>query len=1148
MFKNYCGHHKMKKYLIFIFLTFNISSYAAVVDTLTAKDVATKFYYSLQNTTKSLLSKRIELIEAPSALVRRPGTKGSNKEVLYYVFSFGENEGYVIVSGDDIARPILGYATHGQYPLTNQSPEFQYWMKKYQEEILNAKENLSSKTRNRRWDRYEEKKVTPVNIIVNPLLGPIAWGQNYPYNIYCPLDTSGSSPRHAVTGCVATAIGQIMKYHHYPNHGKGENSYTPRSHPEYGELSATFSDSTYDWNLIADYLDRYSQEDEIRATASFLYQVGISVNMDYSPYGSGAYLSAETLKRYFNYDPTGKNIYQSICSEKWDTILAEEILQARPVLFSGGDTAKNARHAFILDGLDSEYHFHINWGWGSYFNDGWYVLTTLDPTSYYDFSYLETASIYLKLPADKFEPNNGEVSATYLTVDSLLTANLDILEDVDYYCLEIPPDTDYQVSVEIYDINAPYEEIFYSGDVSFQYYNKTWSDIFPDTPPKFTVTNGGKLLFKIFGKKIPAMYNTGTYGLRVKTNPAITPIIEHTSRDTISSDDILTITGLKFLNKGSVYFNGLISDSIISWTNTKIVCIVPEGISEGVVTVINSNGVSKGLTYHVLSSTGDPVILRHIPDQIIDPGEEKFIADLNDIFSDPNHDHLIFHAVSDNPLLRIKENELINDKLKIMADTNILRDVTITLSATDSDHVTVTDHFLVKISPVLRPIPKKQTVTADSGKYTFIVHSNISWHIEELSEWLSVNVISDSIFQVTCSENKVVYTRSDTIRLLSDKLDPVGVIFTQQGASPVFSASRNSISVSHFEGEVSFFVTSNMRWNILENSDWLTLEPSSGSWNDSIVVTYEENLSTTPRTASLVLSGDEADDISIIINQKGKPFLTTDQNSISFDAGLDNRTLLRITSNINWTISHNIDWINVSVDQGNGNDTIIVSAQENTTTVPRSGTLIIFGNEVDTLTIPIFQERAVPAMSLFNENGNDIHSGDTIHVPNDTGSVFLTVKTNAQNWEVSDNSLWLRTVKENDTLIAVFHTENITCLERNTLININNTDGLAMNMIISQGINSSVCINGINNEPSFETKIYPNPVKQVAHLQFSSKPPNRLMILVRNDLGKVIILKNYSGLSPEQVIDIDLTEYPTGIYFIQILSQDKQKNMKLIKQ
>jgi len=279
------------------------------------------------------------------------------------------------------------------------------------------------------------------------------------YNASCPADAAGPDG-HVWAGCVATAMAQVMKYHNYPTTGTGSHSY---SHPTYGTLSANFGETTYNWASMPDSLSDYNSD-----VAKLLYHIGVSVDMDYAPDGSGAYMSdaAYALETYFKYSNSLSYVWKSSYStDEWTTILRTEIDNKRPILYSGHGTGG---HAFVCDGYSGSDYFHFNWGWGGS-EDNYFYLNDLTPGSY-DFTDSQGAVIGIRPPL----PPVGSFDSA--TCDSLSGWTKD-------------PDTASPISVHFYKdgpagtgtyLGSTLADI-YRGDLSYVDKNHGFSFAMPDS-------------------------------------------------------------------------------------------------------------------------------------------------------------------------------------------------------------------------------------------------------------------------------------------------------------------------------------------------------------------------------------------------------------------------------------------------------------------------------------------------------------------------------------------------------------------------------------------------------------------------------------------------------------------------------------------
>lgn len=293
----------------------------------------------------------------------------STSEPAFFIYNIGENQGFVIVSGEDAAKTILGYADEGSFRTDNMPENVRYWLNFYQQEIEALRDaNLSSAT----VVSEQVSTIAAGSMTVAPLLGGIKWNQTDPYNLLCPWDAGANS--HALAGCVAIAMTQIMKFHRWPVTGTGTHSYTDAT---YGMQSVDFSKTTYDWdNMLGSYVSGATDKQDA-AVATLIYQCGVAVNMAYSMTGSSSNIAkaAEAFVNHFGYD-TEIQRYERLnyTSDEWNNLIKKELDNVRPVYFSASSDAGG--HAFVCDGYDSNSLFHINWGWGGSSN-GYFELSSL---------------------------------------------------------------------------------------------------------------------------------------------------------------------------------------------------------------------------------------------------------------------------------------------------------------------------------------------------------------------------------------------------------------------------------------------------------------------------------------------------------------------------------------------------------------------------------------------------------------------------------------------------------------------------------------------------------------------------------------------------------------------------------------------------
>lgn len=330
-----------------------------------AQSVAEHFWNSLSDNSHS----------ANFRMIRSPFTE-------LYLFVNTEGKGFVIVSGDDRALPVLGYSTNSTIDIENMPVNAAAWLRDYEREIRYLKEHDVAATDfvQQQWEQLQRDNAPQVVTTVSPLL-TTTWNQSPYYNDLCPYDSEYGE--RAVAGCVATATSQVMKYWNHPSSGVGSHSFV---HPTYGTLSADFANTTYNWSQMPNSLTASSSTAQKTAVATLTYHIGVAIEMDYGVSGSGAYTfeygqslpSAENaLKTYFKYKNTLHGEFKQFYTDtQWLDMLRADLDLSHPVIYSGSDTSGG--HCFVCDGYNNNNQFHFNWGWGGYC-DGYYTIGSLNP-------------------------------------------------------------------------------------------------------------------------------------------------------------------------------------------------------------------------------------------------------------------------------------------------------------------------------------------------------------------------------------------------------------------------------------------------------------------------------------------------------------------------------------------------------------------------------------------------------------------------------------------------------------------------------------------------------------------------------------------------------------------------------------------------
>lgn len=356
----------MKKLLLlFLVLLCSLTAWTAQRSPEEALSIARSFFMQSSGAVTRNAGD-IQLVTVSNDLLKSVSTR-SVEGTAFYIYNY-EQSAYVIVSGDDRMKPVLGYSDNGSFITENLPVNILGWLELYNAAYAELGNGEKAVT--------EPKLLTKTSFpaSVSPLLGSICWDQSAPYNNTCPLYQG----ERCVTGCVATAMAMILKYHEYPVKGKGTHSYKA---PNGIECSFDYGNTTFDWNnMLPQYSGTYTAE-QADAVAQLMSACGVAVDMQYSPYSSGAYSYqvGQALIDYFGYDGNLGLVYrQYFTSAEWMNLIKSEINERRPIYYFG--SSDDGGHAFVFDGYDTQDMVHVNWGWSG-MNNGYFEVSSLNPDS-----------------------------------------------------------------------------------------------------------------------------------------------------------------------------------------------------------------------------------------------------------------------------------------------------------------------------------------------------------------------------------------------------------------------------------------------------------------------------------------------------------------------------------------------------------------------------------------------------------------------------------------------------------------------------------------------------------------------------------------------------------------------------------------------
>lgn len=365
----------MRRLLLYFLTIFAVQvSWAAPVSQQQASNIARKFL-----TSKGL---RPLLQSAPTFAAPTRG----GKAVPWYAYN-AEDKGFVIVSGDDRTAPVLAYSLEGSFSWDTAPENMKAFLQRYANEIAWLQDNniTVNKTKNTR--------ATTDRATIAPML-QTKWDQDEPYNNACPLFFSQSNGR-CVTGCVATAMAQVL-YYNYQQHPDRMVTATQAEIPAYqcstnwqgyGHISidSVPANSPIDWNNMLPEYTSGATDAQTTAIANLMAWCGASIKMNYANNangGSGTSVASvqQALIKYFGFDASTTYASQSNYSlADWNDLIYNELANNRVVLY-GGQSSSGSGHAFVINGYEGENFFDVDWGWGGMSN-GAFLLSVLDPSS-----------------------------------------------------------------------------------------------------------------------------------------------------------------------------------------------------------------------------------------------------------------------------------------------------------------------------------------------------------------------------------------------------------------------------------------------------------------------------------------------------------------------------------------------------------------------------------------------------------------------------------------------------------------------------------------------------------------------------------------------------------------------------------------------
>jgi len=423
--------------------------------------------------------------------------------------------------------------------------------------------------------------------------------------------------------------------------------------------------------------------------------------------------------------------------------------------------------------------------------------------------------------------------------------------------------------------------------------------------------------------------------------------------------------------------------------------------------------------------------------------------------------------------------------------------------------------------------------SANGSTASFNVTSNSSWTAIPNQTWLSVNPATgtgNSSITVTAQANPTTSTRTATVTVSGSGVTSQTVTVTQAARAATLSVSTNTLNIASANGSTATFnVTSNSSWTAASNQTWLSVNPATGTGNGTVTVTAEANSTISTRTATVTVSGSGVTSQSVTITQSADAVsLTVSPLSLDVAAAEGSSAIFTVTSNTGWVVLPNETWLKVSKPFGSGNSEVMVTAEANSTTSQRTGTLVVSATGAGTQTVTVTQAAGAATLTV---------SPLTIDIAAMGGDTTITITSNT-SWAVASNQSWLTVAPlsgSGNGTVMLTSEANPSSSARSATVTVSATGAASQTVLISQ--QGTV---GVLDDELAKIRVYPNPFSE----GFYVNADNTSAIVTILDMAGRTILKQ--TISSTQFIETG--KFENGIYLIGITNAEQTIRKKMIKQ
>lgn len=991
----------MKKFTLLIsFLAIFFSGYSQHVNSEYARKIASVYLEkNSAHTFRSSLNLEFESTKAEVVA----------NDTLFYIFEAKSKKGFIIISADYRAEPVLCYSVDGQIESPQGvPPAFTYLLDSYKAYMKDIKKNYSARNlnKNSRWDEIENNNfLKAVNTVKDPLI-TTKWNQWQYYNDYCPEDSDawyGYGGR-VPTGCVATAMAQLMKYHNYPNYGTGSYSYTPRTNPQYGIQSADFT-GQYAWDDMPEKAPSVFGNE----ISKLMYHCGVAVDMNYHPDGSGAYSGdvALALKTYFKYVDATTYYWKpysngGISDEQWIQMIKTELDNDRPVYYSG-NSGSGSGHAFICDGYDSDDKFHFNFGWGGK-SDGYFTVEGIE--------YYQSPAIIIGAQPKPIVTTSDKKS---------VTGNEAVFTGI------INPDgtnvTD--IRFELCEENSNASPIY----IDAVYTSSNAKDTVTISSLTATLTAGKHYLYRLTAKNKDGITVYGEYY-------TVSISEDRWMKQNAGVNDRLN--SIHMLSETTGYicgYNGTIlktTDGGNTWTKQESGV---EDILKGIQFIDDATGFTVTSTGKILKTTdgganweiiyNNSAVLSNVTGLYVENETNLWISSFNGLFlHNTDESFYVAKKVYGSCWALCKANDITFVRAAYSTGLTYSIDNCNSWPYLPTYRPTSVMFYGVAAYPNSgyalgcgeKGILQKADLRAPA--------SNGYFQQEQLT-----SPVTTALNGIAFSSPDIAYAVGDsgTIIKTSNKGDDWEVI------SPLLINTNNLRSVSFpslskgwivgdagtilycgpaslsVEAETDTIgalvndsivlnVNTNVSWNAVSSAEWLTLTFDTILGTITVTAT-ESNRAIMARTATITISGEGTEDVTFTIIQEGAaPYLLVHDMYHFFHLPEDitEMTIIDLDTNLDeWDINHEAPWLEVTKDL-NAKTMSILALSENNEPSTRSAEVNISGEGIETLTLTINQYPSLPV----GISGN--MSGESNIYPNPTSGTFYVTMKNSMDDAIID--------------------------------------------------------------------------------------------------------------------------------------------------